>query len=181
MKKLTIVFLASVFAAVGVFAQKAPVVGVVDVQRVLNDYTAFQSAVEKVRGSVAPVNEEIEKMRENLRAIVEEGQRAEAAANNPSLSEEARGEAQAKVQQLQQQLRNEQVKLQQFGEQAQALERQGRQEELAPLQEKALEAVKDVAADKGIDLVLPAGNALFVDDSLEITDAVIAVLNAGDQ
>ena len=48
------------------FAQKSVSVGVVDVQRVLNDYSAFQAAVEKVRGSVAPVEEEMQKMQENI-------------------------------------------------------------------------------------------------------------------
>ena len=41
-------------------------------------------------------------------------------------------------------------------------------------------AVKTVAADKGIDLVVPKNTVIFADDSLEISDAVIAVLNAGE-
>ncbi|MFP4069116.1 MAG: OmpH family outer membrane protein [Opitutales bacterium] len=178
MKKLTIVFIASVFAAVGLSAQKTPVVATVNVQRVLNDYAAFQSAMEKVKGSVAPVEEEMEKMQENMEAIVEQGRAAEAKVKNPALDEEAREEAQAEVAELQQKLQAEQSKLQQFRQQAQALAQQGQKEELEPLQEKALAAVKDVSADKGIDLVLPTGNVIYSDESLEITDAVIAVLNA---
>ena len=180
MKKLTTVFLASVFITVGLFAQKSPVVATVDVQRVLNDYAAFQTAVEKVKGSVAPAEEEIKKMQEGLQAIVAEGREAEAMAKNPAASEEAKAEAQAKVAGLQAQLQETQAKMQQFQQQAQALAKQGQQQELAPLQEKALEAVKTVAADKGIDLVLPKNTVIFADDSLEISDAVIAVLNAGE-
>jgi len=181
MKKLVSLILASTFCAAALFAQKTPTVATVDVQRVLNDYTDFQSAVEKVRGSVAPVEEEMNKMQENLQSIVEKGRAAEAKAKNPALGEEAREEAQSEVNQLQEQLQAEQAKLQQFRQQAQALAQQGQQEELAPLQEKALEAVKDVAADKGIDLVLPTGNVIYSDESLEITDAVIAVLNAASE
>lgn len=178
MKKLTTVFLASVFVAAGLFAQKTPIVATVDVQRVLNDYTEFQSAVEKVKGSVAPAEEEIKKMQESLQAIITEGREAEAMAKNPAASEEAKAEAQVKVAGLQAQLQETQAKMQQFQQQAQALAKQGQQQELAPLQEKALAAVKTVAGDKGVDLVLAKNAVIFADDSLEITDAVISVLNA---
>ena len=81
---------------------------------------------------------------------------------------------------LQQQLQEAQQQFQQFRQQAQALAQRGQQEELAPLQETAIEAVKTVAADKGIDLVLPKKSLIFSSDSLEISDAVIAVLNAAN-
>lgn len=178
MKKITTLILASVFVTAGLFAQKTSVIATVDVQRVLNDYSAFQAAVEKVKGSVAPVEEEMKKMQAALQAIITEGREAEAMAKNPAASDEAKAEAQANVAQLQGQLQAEQAKLQQFQQQAQTLAKQGQQTELAPLQEKALAAVKTVAADKGIDLVLAKNAVIFGDDSLEITDSVIAVLNA---
>ena len=180
MKKLATIILASAITAVGLFAQKTPVVATVDVQRVLNDYTAFQSAVEKVRGSVAPVEEEMQKMQANIQEIITQGREAETMAKNPAASPEAVAEAQAKVAELQQQLQQEQMKLNQFRQQAQQLAQQGQQEDLAPLQEQAVEAVKTVAKDKGIDLVLPKNSVIFADESLEITDAVIAVLNAAE-
>ena len=62
MKKFTTLILAYVLLATGLFAQKAPVIGVVDVQGVLAEFTEFQSALEKVRGSVAPVEEEMQKI-----------------------------------------------------------------------------------------------------------------------
>lgn len=178
MKKLITIMTATVILTAGLFAQKAPVVGTVDVQRVLNDYTVFQAAVEKIRGSVAPVEEEIQKMQQNIQQIITEGREAETMAKNPAASEAAVAEAQGKVAELQQQLQQEQAKLNQFRQQAQQLAQKGQQEELAPLQEKAVEAVADVAKDKGIDLVVAKNNVIFADDSLEITDAVIAVLNA---
>lgn len=178
MKKILTIITASVIITAGVFAQKAPVVGTVDVQRVLNDYTVFQTAVEKIRGSVAPVEEEIQKMQANIQQIITEGREAETMTKNPAASEVAVAEAQAKVAELQRQLQQEQTKLNQFRQQAQQLAQKGQQEELAPLQEKAVEAVANVAKDKGIDLVLAKNNVIFADDSLEITDAVIAILNA---
>lgn len=178
MKKFTTVIIASLLIATGLFAQKTPVVAVVDVQRVLNDYSAFQTAVQKVRGSVAPVEEEMKKMQANIQEIVAEGQEVETKSKNPAASEEARTEATAQMRELQQQLQQAQVELQQFRQQAQQLAQKGQQEQLAPLQEKAVEAVKTVAQDKGIDLVLPKNAVIFSADSLEISDAVIAVLNA---
>jgi outer membrane protein len=180
MKKVTTLILASLLCALGLFAQKNPVVATVNVQRVLGDYTAFQTAVEKVKGSVAPVEEEMKKMQDAVQAIVTEGRAEEAKVNNPALGEEAKAEAQAKVAELQGQLNAENAKLQQFRQQAQQLAQQGQQEDLAPLQQKAIEAVQQVAKDKGIDLVVPLNTVIYADDSLEISDAVIALLNAAE-
>ena len=180
MKKFTTVIIASILISAGLFAQKTPVVGVVDVQRVLGDYAAFQAAVEKVKGSVAPVEEEMQKMQANIEAIVTEGRAVETKAKNPAASDEARNEAQAQVVALQQKLQQAQVELQQFRQQAQQLAQQGQQQELAPLQQEAVKAVKTVAEDKGIDLVLPKNAVIYSSDALEISDAVIAVLNAAE-
>ena len=180
MKKITTLFLASLFCAVGLFAQKTPVVATVNVQRILNDYTAFQAAVEKVKGSVAPVEEEMKKMQANLEAIVTKGREAEAKVKNPALGEDAKAEAKVEIAGLQAELQAAQVELNQFRQQAQQLAQQGQQQELAPLQQKAVEAVKQVAKDKGIDLVVPTNAVVFAADDLEISDAVIAVLNAAE-
>lgn len=180
MKKFITLTLATLLLATGLFAQKTPVVGVVDVQRVLADYTEFQAAVEKVRGSVAPVEEEMQKMQASIQAIVTEGREIETKAKNPAASEEARAEAAAQVGELQAKLQEAQANLNQFRQQAQQLAQQGQKDELAPLQAKAVEAVKTVAEDKGIDLVVPKNNLIYSSDALEISDAVIAALNSGE-
>ena len=180
MKKITTLTLASRLLASGLFAQKTPVVGVVDVKRVLADYTEFQAAVEKVRGSVAPVEEEMQKMQASIQAIVTEGREVETKAKNPAASEDARAEAQVQVGELQVKLQEAQADLNQFRQQAQQLAQQGQKDELAPLQAKAIEAVKTVAEDKGIDLVFPKNNLIYYSDALEISDAVIAALNSGE-
>jgi len=178
MKKIITVMTLSVFVAAGLMAQKTPVIGTVNVQRVLNDYDAFQSAVEKVRGSVAPVEEEMQKMQQNIQDIVAKGREAELKRDNPATSEAAKAEAQSEIAELQAQMRQEQTRLQQFQQQAQQMAQKGQQERLAPLQEKAVEAVATVAEDKGIDLVLPTNGVIYASDELEISDAVIALLNA---
>lgn len=180
MKNILIVLSASLIISTGLYAQKSAVIGVVDVQKVLNDYSDFQLAVEKVRGSVAPVEEEMQKMQENIQTIVSEGQAAETKASNPAASEEARAEAASQVNDLRQKLQVAQAEINQFRQQAQQLAQQGQQEKLAPLQEKAVEAVKSVATDKGIDLVVPKNQVIYASDTLDISEAVITLLNDGE-
>ena len=176
---LTFTFVALIITA-SLSAQNSAVIGVVDVQKVLNDYSEFQAAVEKVRGSVAPVEEEMQKMQENIQAIVADGQAAETKASNPAASEDARAEAAVQVNELRQKLQLAQAEINQFRQQAQQLAQQGQQEKLAPLQEKAVEAVKSVALDKGIELVVPKNQVIYSAEALDISEAVIVLLNSGE-
>jgi len=120
----------------------------------------------------------MKKMQASIEAIVTKGREAEAKVKNPALGDEAKAEAQTEIAGLQAQLKSAQLELQQFRQQAQQNAQQGQKEELAPLQQKAVEAVKQVAKDKGIDLVVPINTVVYASDDLEISDAVIAVLNA---
>ena len=176
---LTFTFVALIITA-SLSAQNSAVIGVVDVQKVLNDYSEFQAAVEKVRGSVAPVEEEMQKMQENIQAIVADGQAAETKASNPAASEDARAEAAVQVNELRQKLQLAQAEINQFRQQAQQLAQQGQQEKLAPLQEKAVEAVKSVALDKGLELVVPKNQVIYSAEALDISEAVIVLLNSGE-
>ena len=180
MKKLTSLVLASTFAVTAAFAQKTPVVGIVDSQRVLNDYADFQTAFEKVRATVAPVEEEMQQMQQNLQDIVTRGQEVETRAKNPAASDEARAEAQAELAGLQLELQQAQSSLNQFRQRAQLLAQQGQQQDLQPLQETAIKAVGDVAKEAGVDLVLGKKAVIYSSDTLEITDAVIAKLNGSE-
>ena len=176
MKKFTILIFASLLLVTGLFAQKAPIVGVVDVQRVLADFTEFQSAVEKVRGSVAPVEEEMQRMQTSIQAIVTEGREIETKASNPAASKEARAEAAAALPELQAKLQEAQANLNQFRQQAQALAQQGQEEDLAPLQAKAVEAVKTVAEDKGIDIVHAKNNLIYSSDAVSYTHLTLPTI-----
>ena len=107
MKKITLLFLTTICCTVSLFAKKAPVIATVDIQRVLNDYNTFQVAVEKIKSSVEPVEEEMKKMQENLQAIVIKGRELEAEVENPSLDEGRKEEAQAEITELRKQLQAE--------------------------------------------------------------------------
>ncbi len=180
MKKISLLLFTAIFCNFGLFANGTQVLATVDVQRVLNDYDTFQAAVEGIKQSIAPVEEEIKKMQENLQEIVTKGRELQAEVENPSINEERRKEAEAEVLKLGKQLQSLQLEIQQFRQQAQQLAKQGQQEDLAPLQQEALDVVKQVAMDKGIDLVIPLNVIVFSSEELEITDAVIAILNASE-
>ena len=160
-----------------VLIANADSIATVDEQRVLSEYVAFNQAREKVISSVAPIQEEIQNMQEEITSIIAEAREADAISNNPALDQEARDEARSKLIEYQTKLQNKQVQLQQFSQQAQELSQNGQQQELAPLQIKAQEAVQKIAEEEGIDIVLSQNTVIFVKDSLDISDKVIAELN----
>ena len=46
-----------------------------------------------------------------------------------------------------------------------------------PLQQKAQDAVKKIAEDEGIGIVLSTNSVIYVEDALDISDKVISELN----
>jgi len=152
-------------------------IAVVDEQRVLSEYVAFNQAREKVLASVAPIQEEIQKMQEEITNIIAEAREADATSNNPALDDKARDKARSKLVEYQTTLQNKQVQLQQFSQQAQELGQNGQQQELLPLQQKAQDAVKKIAEESDIDIVLSTNSVIYVEDALDISDKIIAELN----
>ena len=152
-------------------------IATVDEQKVLSEYVAFNQAREKVLASVAPIQEEIQKMQEEITGIIADAREADATSNNPALDDDARNEARSKLVEYQTTLQNKQVQLQQFSQQAQELGQNGQQQELIPLQQKAQDAVKEIAEADGIDIVLSTNSVIYVKDSLDISDKVISELN----
>ena len=152
-------------------------IAVVDEQRVLSEYVAFNQAREKVLASVAPIQEEIQKMQEEITNIIAEAREADATSNNPALDDKARDKARSKLIEYQTTLQNKQVQLQQFSQQAQELGQNGQQQELIPLQQKAQDAVKKIAEKSNIDIVLSTSSVIYVEDALDISDKIITELN----
>lgn len=161
----------------GLLSVNAGSIATVDVQKVLSEYIEFNQAVEKVRASVAPIEEEIAKMQEEVTNIIAEAREADARSNNPALDESARDEARSKIIELQTKLQNKQTQLQQFSQQAQELAQNGQQAELTPLQDRALEVVQEISKKEGIDIVLATASVVFADEDLDISEKVIAELN----
>ena len=118
---------------------------------------------------------------------------------NPAIADEERKLAMEEEQSL---INQNEAKIQQlraYGQQLQQRLQQAETTALSPFEFKAREAVNTIANDKSVDLVLPivprqidtkmrmvqrlqynllAGQVMYASDALEITDAVIAILNA---
>ena len=161
----------------GVLTVNANSIAIVDEQKVLSEYVAFNQAREKVIASVAPIQEEVQKMQEEITNIIAEAREADATSNNPALDDEARAEARSKLIGYQTELQNKQVQLQQFSQQAQELSQKGQRDELLPLQQAAQDAVKKIAESEDIGLVLSTNSVIYVEDALDISDKVISELN----
>lgn len=180
MKKTIVTISLSCLLAVNLIAQKTPVVAVVDVERILNEYSEYQVALGKVRGTIAPVQGEMRRMQSEMKSIIDQGREAATKFENPASSEEAREAAQKEALRLDEELRKAQVDLNQFRQQAQELAQTGRKEKLAPLQQKIIKLIESIARDRDIDLVFQKNSVVFFNESMEISDDVIVALNAAD-
>ncbi|MGB0413179.1 MAG: OmpH family outer membrane protein [Coraliomargarita sp.] len=193
MKKISLALLASIFAVTALVAQTN--VGSVDMPKLLNGYEAYQSAKEKYQGAIAPAEEELKNAQAALKEMQEKGQELEAKVANPALSEDAIATAKEELAKLTAEFRARGAQFQQFQQQAQVLRNQSRQKILLPLELKARQACMTVAKDKGIDLLLESsevtvkeseessftvfrGTVIYASESVDVTDAVIALLNA---
>lgn len=193
MKKIALTFLASIFAISSLVAQST--LGSVDMPKLLNGYEAYQSAKEKYQGAIAPAEEELKNAQVLLGEMRDKGQELEAKVANPALSEDAIAAAKEELAQLTLEFRQKGAQFQQFQQQAQVLRNQSRQKILLPLELKARQACMTVAKDKGIDLLVESsevtvkeseessftvfrGTVIFASEDIDVTDAVIALLNA---
>jgi Skp family chaperone for outer membrane proteins len=202
MKKIISIAIASLLVAGSIFAQKANSIGTVNMERLMEDYVSYQAALKKVEGAAKTAQEEIDsfKAKLGLDAIEVKVQELQETVQNPATADIARQNAEAEVQKL---IAENQASIQQlnaYGTQLQQQNDQNRNRILNPYQLKIREAVINVAKDKGYDLVVPiapkkvtvpsdtgedkeyavfmGNNILYAGDSLEITDSVIALLNA---
>jgi Skp family chaperone for outer membrane proteins len=201
MKKIITYALVTLMAASFSFAQEPSRVGTVNMERLMNDYVDYQSAVKRVEGAAQSAQEEVDafKAKLGLDAIEAQVQELQQTAQNPATADLARQNAEAEAQKL---INDNQAKIQQlnaYGNQLQQQNQQNRNLILNPFQLKMREAIIEVAKDKGFDLIVPIapqkinvpagddkvdeynvfmGNILYASDSIEITDSVIAVLNA---
>lgn len=167
----------------------------------MNDYVDYQSALKRVEGAAQTAQEEVDafKVKLGLDVVEAQVQELQQTAQNPATADLARQNAEQEAQKL---INDNQAKIQQlnaYGTQLQQQNQQNRNLILNPFQLKIREAVIEVAKDKGFDLIVPIapqkinvpvgddeveeynvfmGNILYASDSIEVTDSVIAVLNA---
>ncbi len=201
MKKSFIHLLLSIASMSLCISLGATEIGSVNMDRVAADYVAYQDALKKVEGAATTAQEEIDafKAKLGLDSVEDKVQELQQTAQNPATSDIARQAAEDEARKL---LSDNQAKIAQlnaFGNQMQEQNQQNRNKILNPFQLKIREAIIEVAKDKDYDLIVPiipqkisiplddgktedysvfTGNTLYASDSIEITDSVIAVLNA---
>ncbi|CAI8269090.1 MAG: Uncharacterised protein [Opitutia bacterium UBA7350] len=202
MKKIIAIALVTLITAGFSFAQEASRVGSVNMERLANDYVDFQSALKRVEGANETAAEEVGSLQTKLGLDVVEAriQELQQIIQNPATADTAKQSSQTEIQGL---IAENQEKIQQlnsYGADLQQQIEQNRIRIIRPYQLKMRQAIIEVAKDKGFDLIVPilpqkvtvptgegqeteeysvfAGNILYATDSIEITDSVIAVLNA---
>ena len=171
-------FLALAFAAVTLRAA-APNVGVVDAEEVMKKYgkaVAIQGEIQKSKDAAqAAINErgkEVEGMIAELQAIQKRGQ-------SPLLSDAGKKSVQAELQSKSEVFQQRRGELEKFIQEANATIQQRQAEMTKTIGAEVRAEVEKISKAKSLQLVLPKGVALYVDASLDFTEEVVKVLNAG--
>ncbi len=177
MKKL-IITAASLFAAAVIYA--APVIFVVDTAQVYANYYKAKETAAQIQASVDQTNQELQKMEERRQAIVKELQTVQEKVQNPALAEAAKQkivqeEGEPKVQELRRLEQNVQTMRQQASQRLEQNAQSVRQVLLGEIKE----AVSKIAEAKKADFVIEKGICFFSKPEADLTQEVIAAINAG--
>ena len=171
-------FLALVFTSVTLHAA-VPSIGVVDAEEVMKKYgkaVAIQGDIQKSQvAAQAAINErgkEVEGMYAELQAIEKRGQ-------SPLLSEAGKKSVQAELQSKSEVFQQRRAELQKFIQEANATIQQRQAEMTKTIDAEVRTEVEKISKAKSLQIVLPKGVSLYTDASLDITDEVVKVLNAG--
>ncbi|MDR2436430.1 MAG: OmpH family outer membrane protein [Puniceicoccales bacterium] len=179
MKKLVSVLLFSCAFVGGAFAWPSSTkIFSVDVQKVFESFEKAKAAQEAYNEAVSAADRELREMYEEIVKANDEVKDLQAKADNTALTDAARSKFKAEATTKTEELRKKDLE---FGQLRQDLNRrliERRQGEIAD-QSKDLEAaVAEIAKEKKADLVINKFTAaIYVDDSLDISDLVIAKLN----
>lgn len=159
-------------------AWSGPKILTVDVQKVFENYDKAKSAQAAYNESLTAADRELRDMYESIVKMNEEAKDLQLKADNITLADAVRdkykNEASAKMEDV----RRKDIE---FGQLRQDLSRQlneRRQNEITTQSQALEKAVAAVAKNKKADIVLNQfTSTLYVNDSLDISDAVIAELN----
>jgi Skp family chaperone for outer membrane proteins len=179
MKKLISVLLFNCAFAAGAFAWPSSTkIFSVDVQKVFDNFEKAKTAQAAYGEAVSVADKELHEMYEEVMRTNDEVKDLQAKADNPALTDTARSKFKAEVTAKTEELRKKDFE---FGQLRQDLNKkliEHRQSEIAE-QSKDLEVVvAEIAKEKKADVVINKFTAaIYVDDSLDISDLVIAKLN----
>ena len=159
-------------------AANPPKVGTVDLAEVSKKYSKSveqQGSIQKsIDNAKVAVQEKVDEV-QRLQADLQETQKR---AQSPLLSDSGKQQIAQELKVKEDTFRQRYAALQQLDQEARTTIQSRVQEMSRAIEADLRPAVEKVAKAKGIDLVVPKGNALYADAGLDITEAVVAELNA---
>ena len=178
---------AAAFAAlsVGVNAQPAIKILVVDMAKLYDTHYKTQEQNAKIQADDQKAQEEVEKMNKEGNALVEEYKALTEKSNNPALSAEAKSKAQDDAQKKLESIQNKQREVQTFIQNTRNSLGQRLQNFRAIMLEDISKSASEIAKKKGATILLdragPTGigisNLIYADAAYDITDEVQKELN----
>lgn len=173
--KLSSLLLALVAA---VASANPPKVGIVDLGEIRNKYNKAveqQASIQKsIDNAKVAVQEKVDEV-QRLQADLQETQKR---AQSPLLSDAGKQQIAQELRTKEETFRQRYAALQQLDQEARNTI-QGRVQEMGRAVDADLRpVVEKVAKAKGLQMILPKGAVLFNDATLDVTDAVVAELNA---
>lgn len=145
----------------------------VDSEKIINDLPEAQAAQKDLESVFKGWQDELQKMSDEFQKGVEDYQKKEAV-----LAPAKRDEEQRRLAEMQQRARDYQ--LQKFGQNGEA--QQLRDRKLAPIREKILKKIEEVAKEEGFNFVFDKANdigLLYADTRFDLTHKVLDRLKRG--
>jgi outer membrane protein len=172
--KRTVLVVSALLVATGLSFAQAMKLAFVDSEVILRELPEAQKAQQDLEALVKTWQEELEKMGQNLQKELEEYQKKEALYNPQKKEEEQRrlAEIQQKAREYQYQKFDPRV-----GEAATE-----REKRLAPIRDKILKSIEDVAREEGFSFVFDKANdvvLLYADTKFNLTYKVLDRLKRG--
>jgi len=165
MVALIVLVLGGVASAWGQTERPAPVVGVVNIQKIMREATSAKSIREQGEKLRASYTAEVSKRQEELRKVDEELSQQQAILS-PEAFQERQREFQTQLEGVQREFQERKRKLDAaFGS------------AMKEVQLSFVKAVADVSESEGINLVIPREQAVLVNESFDITDKVLKKLD----
>lgn len=154
-------------AAATASAQEPVSIAIVNIDRVLSEARPIRAAIDEVDAQVAERQRALSTAEDELRRLIDTYRQQEAV-----LSEDSRS-------QMQRDIVERRLELDEMEAEIRTLINRNEEEVITPTFERVYQAIRAIAQQSDIDLVLRSDAAVFAEEDLDITQEVIDRLNAG--
>lgn len=171
----------AVFAAYACLSA-APVLYVVNMGEVYSNFYKAKAAAAQLQSSVEATKQELQNMDAKRQELAKQFNVVREKANNPALSAEAKEKiAREEGSPIVTQIQQIESEMNAIREQTNERVNKNIQSIRAVHMQEILEVINKIAADKGADFILEKNAAPFAKAQYDITQEVIAAVNAGEQ